>query len=986
MLNNLSEHLSWLKKNGGAAAYNGGKNSASIADNSNEDILLQRARENLAKFNKSKDVIGSVAVSAVAIDDIPDCYFSDLHLDNSDIEIIDDEVSGDNGAGYFLPSIIEEDVAGDFCVDDGSEEIVMNDILVDDDQYAKYNDALSSVDIDNFMDDVMEDALKDEGNVMEDGMGELKIVENNQYNDFSKNRNSINRLTSEPPKMTITTSSSLSKADLLSKKSQISIEICDLMEQLDLQEVPSNVISERINTLRQERKDLDLQIKGFGLVSTSSPLIKAPTTSHISSSQPTVESSAWSRIDFPWSKKIKKAMKYVFKLTSFRKNQLQIINSSMSGKDVFVLMPTGGGKSLCYQLPAVISPGITIVVSPLISLIQDQISNLLQRGIVAMSTSGNQTVAVRRFVMQELGRPDSLCKLFYVTPEMLVKSQQFQDIMGRLVSEGKLARFVIDEAHCVSQWGHDFRPDYKELGFLKTKYPQIPIMALTATATFRVQMDIIQNLHMNDCLKFTQSFNRPNLHYKIMKKSKSVELDVVSFIKTYYAGQCGIIYCFSKKDCELMATSLTTKYSLKARFYHAGMHAKDRHLVQQLWAKNQIQIIVATIAFGMGIDKPDVRFVIHYSLPKSLEGYYQETGRAGRDGMDSTCILYYTYADKAKIEFLIDKGEGSAQQKQRQSESLRDIIQYCENRLDCRRKLILQYFGESFLPSDCHKTCDNCENSKETTTTDYTEEARNCLLLMKSITGKVTLIQLADSFRGAMTKKSQNHQHLKYFASGNALSRSEIERITQAMVMQRFLQEFCEPNPMGFVNSYVRLGPYARDLEMKIKTLKLTEHVPATQITTSTTATKGKTAKTPIAKNIKNVMEKYKTISSDEDDCYYDDEDPDDGDFDVSVSSEYKTDEAEDPKLLECFHSLTRLRERLCMQEGISPPKFLSNSSLNELCRKWISSSSAPPTKSSLRDHLKILNGTSSNSLAAAKSLGLIDKHLDSILAVLIKF
>lgn len=471
-------------------------------------------------------------------------------------------------------------------------------------------------------------------------------------------------------------------------------------------------------------------------------------------------------------------LKEVFRLQKFRGNQEEIIKACLNNDDVFVLMPTGGGKSICFQLPAMMQEGVTVVVSPLLSLIQDQISNLLNKNIPAVALNSNCTITEKNLIMRALSTTNYV-KLVYVTPELLNKSGQFLSLLNNLYNKQKLARFVIDEAHCVSQWGHDFRPDYKELGILKREFPQVPIIALTATATKKVELDVVSSLSIPNCKIFRQSFNRANLKYYVIKKSKKTISDIVSFVHTYYPNSPGIIYCTSKKACEEMSEKLN-EY-LKTTFYHAGLSKRERNNVQEMWNDGRVKIIVATIAFGMGIDKSDVRFVIHYTLPKSLEGYYQETGRAGRDGLESVCIMYYNYGDTKTIEFLISNNHTTTpDQKNRQREELKYVVQYCENRTDCRRQLVLSHFGEKFDPKECHKTCDNCERSL-TVMKEYTKQAKEILSLIQNV-DKISLIQAAEAYRGSNSKRIQEFNEAPFYGNGKNFKRVEIERILQYLL------------------------------------------------------------------------------------------------------------------------------------------------------------------------------------------------------------
>lgn len=524
-----------------------------------------------------------------------------------------------------------------------------------------------------------------------------------------------------------------------------------------------------------------------------------------------------SHMQHPWSRDVKAGLKDRFHLRGFRPNQLEAINATLTGKDAFVLMPTGGGKSLCYQLPSIVNSGktqgVSVVISPLLSLMQDQVDHLQKLKIQALLVNGEVTAEHRRLVLGCLkeSQPQVFCQLLYITPEMINKSQAMISALQDLYRRRKLARIVIDEAHCVSQWGHDFRPDYKLLGEVRQQFRGVPVIALTATATENVKVDVIHNLGIQNCEVFTQSFNRPNLSYEVKPKGKAKEVldSMANIINTNYKSQTGIIYCLSKKNCESIAEKLRDQYNITAHHYHAGMEPEEKKRVQKKWQEGNFHVIVATIAFGMGIDKPDVRFVIHHTIPKSLEGYYQETGRAGRDGKRSGCYMFYGYQDTSMIKRMIDDGEGSWDQKERQRQMLRMVIQFCENKSDCRRVQVLSYFNEAFNKEDCRNSCDNCNSNSTFETQDFTDHAAAALDLVKKIQkDNVTLLHCVDVFRGAKTKKitDLHHDNLQSHGAGSDIDRGNVERLFYRLLSEDAIEEQNVVNKLGFANQYVRVS------------------------------------------------------------------------------------------------------------------------------------------------------------------------------------
>jgi ATP-dependent DNA helicase RecQ len=415
-------------------------------------------------------------------------------------------------------------------------------------------------------------------------------------------------------------------------------------------------------------------------------------------------------------------LKQFFGFSSFKGQQEEIINSLISGNDTFVIMPTGGGKSLCYQLPALISEGTAIIISPLIALMKNQVDALRNFG----SVQGIAHVMNSSLSRQEMDDVKSdlmsgKTKLLYVAPESLTKEENVEFFQKITISF-----FAIDEAHCISEWGHDFRPEYRRLRpIIEVIAPTVPIIALTATATPKVQNDIQKNLRMLEANIYKSSFNRANLYYEVRPKTKNVIRDLIRFIKENH-GKSGIVYCLSRKKVEEVAETLQVN-GVKALPYHAGLDTLTRVTNQDRFLMEDVDVIVATIAFGMGIDKPDVRYVIHHDIPKSLESYYQETGRAGRDGGEGKCITFYSYEDIQKLEKFM-KGKPVAEQ-EISKQLLTETVSYAESSI-CRRKQILHYFGEVYPAESC-ENCDNCNHPKDKF--DATEDVQLALMAVEQV-------------------------------------------------------------------------------------------------------------------------------------------------------------------------------------------------------------------------------------------------------------
>jgi len=476
-------------------------------------------------------------------------------------------------------------------------------------------------------------------------------------------------------------------------------------------------------------------------------------------------------------------LKQNFGFDSFRPLQEEIIRDALAGVDVFALLPTGAGKSLCFQLPALGQPGLTVVVSPLISLMKDQVDALTTSGVAA--TFLNSTLKANEVGTRMLGLREDQYRLLYVAPERLMLPGFLANLQ-----EWPVNLIAIDEAHCISEWGHDFRPEYRQLARLRDLFAQIPLMALTATATRRVQNDIVKQLRLRRPSCYVASFNRPNLSYRVQAKQSSYR-QLLTFVSRHQS-ESGIVYCQSRLSAESLAARLKAD-GVNAEPYHAGLDGTTRAQNQDLFLRDEVQVICATIAFGMGINKPNVRFVVHYDLPKNIEGYYQETGRAGRDGLPSECLLLFSAGDAVKYSKFHDD-ISNPQEREVARQQLRQMVQLAES-AECRRVALLRYFGEEFRPRDCH-ACDNCLTPRETY--DGTIEAQKFLSCVYRLRAKSRIDfginQIVEVLTGADTEKVRkwDHKEVSTYGIGRDRSQHEWRLIGRELVRQGYLKQLPE--------------------------------------------------------------------------------------------------------------------------------------------------------------------------------------------------
>ena len=466
------------------------------------------------------------------------------------------------------------------------------------------------------------------------------------------------------------------------------------------------------------------------------------------------------------------ALKKHFGYDHFRPLQREIIEDALAGRDVFVLMPTGGGKSLCFQLPALMRDGLTIVVSPLIALMKDQVDALRTSGIAA--TYLNSTLDRQEAKARWRGLHHGEYRMLYVAPERLMLDGFIERALN-----WNIAQFAIDEAHCISEWGHDFRPEYRELKKLRKHLPDVPIMALTATATEHVRADIIKELKLREAPAYVASFDRPNLTYRVVPKTEPYE-QLLAFIRSR-PNESGIVYCASRKSTESIARKLNED-GIATKPYHAGLTTSERTKHQDAFLRDDIRVVTATIAFGMGINKPNVRFVVHYDLPKNIESYYQETGRAGRDGLPSECVLLFRPSDVAKqLHFIDEKSDAEARVARAQ---LQQMVHYAETR-ECRRAVLLEYFGEKIVLQSCG-SCDNCLQPRETF--DGTVQAQKFLSCVYRIHARqgfgFGLGHIVDVLRGADTEaiRQRGHNELSTYGIGSEFKRAEWQAIGRELL------------------------------------------------------------------------------------------------------------------------------------------------------------------------------------------------------------